>query len=152
MNQHENIQPKADEHTAQNVSSSPHELRDANVKNLWLIGGGLFAAVLIVLALLAGLFAFYTHHTTAPDTKASTFIAPDNTAPGPHIQSDPHEDLLKLRASEDSVLTSYGWVDQNAGIARVPISVAMKMILKKGLPQRDFQPVRSQQEESKVTK
>lgn len=136
MNHHENIP----------VSSSTHELRDANVKNLWLIGGGLFAAVLIVLALLAGLFAFYTHHTTAPDTKASTFIVPDNTAPGPHIQSDPHEDLLKLRASEDSVLTTYGWVNKSAGIARVPISVAMKMVLQKGFP------VRSQQEVAKASK
>ncbi len=145
MDQHEKIQSKVTNGpAAQNLSSPTHELRDANVKNLWLIGGGLFGAVLIVLALLAGLFAFYTHHTTAPDTKASTFIVPDNTAPGPHIQSDPHEDLLKLRASEDSVLTSYGWVDKNTGVARVPISVAMKMIVKKGLP------VRNQQEESKV--
>ncbi|MDE3056587.1 MAG: hypothetical protein KGJ59_01335 [Bacteroidota bacterium] len=130
-----------DPHQHENMNAPPsplHELRDANVKNLWLIGGGLFAGVLVVLAVLAGVFAFYTHHTTAPDTKASTFIAPDNTAPGPHIQADPHADLLKLRASEDSVLYRYGWVRKDAGIAHVPISVAMKMALKKGFPQKQM--------------
>jgi len=34
------------------------------------------------------------------------------------------------------VLTSYGWVDKNAGVVRIPIDEAMKIVVKQGLPVR----------------
>ena len=37
---------------------------------------------------------------------------------------------------EDDVLESYGWVDKNAGVVRIPIDEAMKLTLERGLPAR----------------
>ncbi len=34
-------------------------------------------------------------------------------------------------------LQSYGWVDQNAGVARMPIDAAMKLVAERGLPVRE---------------
>ena len=34
------------------------------------------------------------------------------------------------------MLDSYGWVDKNAGIVRIPIDEAMKLTLQRGLPTR----------------
>ena len=56
--------------------------------------------------------------------------------PEPRLQIHPREDLQDLRASEDAILNSYGWVDKNAGIVRIPIDEAMKLILQRGLPAR----------------
>jgi len=41
-----------------------------------------------------------------------------------------------MRAREDEILTTYGWVDRNAGIVRIPIDAAMKLTLERGLPAR----------------
>jgi hypothetical protein len=37
-----------------------------------------------------------------------------------------------LRREEDAILTSYGWVDRQAGVVRIPIDVAMKQVLEEG--------------------
>lgn len=56
--------------------------------------------------------------------------------PEPRLQTNPREDLRKLREAEDAVLDSYGWVDRNAGVVRIPIAEAMKLTLERGLPAR----------------
>lgn len=54
----------------------------------------------------------------------------------PHLQVDPHDDLVALRAREDTELNSYGWVDRSNGIVRLPIERAMDWLLERGLPVR----------------
>jgi hypothetical protein len=49
--------------------------------------------------------------------------------PGPQLQAAPAIDMAALRHAEDRVLGSYGWVSQENGVARVPISRAMEMLL-----------------------
>ncbi|MDX1644193.1 MAG: hypothetical protein R3244_07545 [Thermoanaerobaculia bacterium] len=49
--------------------------------------------------------------------------------PSPRLQVQPAEDLRALRAEERAVLESYGWVDEAAGTARVPIDRAMELLL-----------------------
>lgn len=56
--------------------------------------------------------------------------------PEPHLQTTPELDLRAMRAAEDSLLHSFGWVDRGKGIARVPVDRAMEMILQEGLPTR----------------
>jgi hypothetical protein len=56
--------------------------------------------------------------------------------PEPRLQTNPRQDLRDLRAAEDGVLTSYGWVDKSRGIARMPIAEAMKLTVERGLPAR----------------
>ncbi len=48
--------------------------------------------------------------------------------PEPRLQTRPEEDLRILRRQEDEVLTGYAWIDEGAGIARVPIERAMTMM------------------------
>ena len=48
-----------------------------------------------------------------------------------------------LRAHEDELLDTYGWVDKNAGVVRIPIDEAMKLTLQRGLPARQGEPMTS---------
>ena len=54
--------------------------------------------------------------------------------PGPNLQVDPRQQLLDLRAKEDAILTTYGWVDEASGLTRVPIDRAMDHLVETGLP------------------
>ena len=56
--------------------------------------------------------------------------------PEPRLQTNPREDLRALRAREDAVLNSYGWVDKTAGVVRIPIDEAIKLTVQRGLPVR----------------
>lgn len=58
----------------------------------------------------------------------------EHRPPAPNLQVDPRQQLLDLRADEERVLTSYGWVDQTNGLTRVPIERAMEMLVEQGLP------------------
>ena len=43
-------------------------------------------------------------------------------------------DLAEMRRAEERYLTTYGWVDRQHGTARVPIDVAKRMLIRRGLP------------------
>ena len=57
---------------------------------------------------------------------------PDRTT----IEEHPDVEVKQLRGQEDVILSTYGWVDKNAGIVRIPIVQAMDRVLEKGLPVR----------------
>ncbi|MEX0938556.1 MAG: hypothetical protein WDZ59_11910 [Pirellulales bacterium] len=50
---------------------------------------------------------------------------------------DQRNELLQLRQAEHRQLTTYGWIDQDGGIARIPIDRAMEILAEQGLPQPD---------------
>ena len=58
----------------------------------------------------------------------------EHRPPGPNLQVDPRQQLLDLRADEERMLTTYGWVDETHGLVRVPIDRAMDLIVEQGLP------------------
>jgi hypothetical protein len=64
---------------------------------------------------------------------------PTRRFPKPTLQSDDVVDLAKMRSDEDEILSTYGWVDQKNGVARIPIDEAMKMVAQQGLPARPQQ-------------
>lgn len=60
---------------------------------------------------------------------------PQATATG--VQSPtrmtPVTDLEYMRAAEEKALTTYGWVDQQKGTVRIPIDVAKRLVVERGL-------------------
>ena len=54
--------------------------------------------------------------------------------PPPLLQASPALDLATLRAHEDALLASYGWVDKDAGRVQIPLEEAMRIVAEQGLP------------------
>jgi hypothetical protein len=71
---------------------------------------------------------------TYPDATSLGRI-PDNSPrpPGPRLQVAPQADLDRLRARESGLLTTFGWVDHDKQIARMPVERAMKLLSERGL-------------------
>jgi hypothetical protein len=59
--------------------------------------------------------------------------------PAPRLQVVPAQQLQQGRAAAEESLRSYGWVDKEAGIVRIPITRAMELLVERGLPSRDAQ-------------
>lgn len=53
---------------------------------------------------------------------------------GPGHPLPPQEEFRRMRAEVQARLESYGWVDEKAGIARVPIEEAMRLLAEWGPP------------------
>lgn len=56
--------------------------------------------------------------------------------PEPRLETDPALDLERERRLEDRQLETYGWVDRERRIFRIPIQEAMDNVLRRGLPAR----------------
>jgi hypothetical protein len=52
----------------------------------------------------------------------------------PGLEADPQQDHRDKVRADNEANEKYGWVDQNAGIAQIPVKEAMKIIAQKGLP------------------
>jgi hypothetical protein len=60
--------------------------------------------------------------------------------PQPRLQQTPPIDLMGVMGEERARITSYGWVDEKAGIARIPVDRAMEILAQKGLPRVPARP------------
>jgi hypothetical protein len=54
--------------------------------------------------------------------------------PKPRLQTDDVQEMREQLYGEESQLQSYGWVDESAGEARIPIARAMELTVERGLP------------------
>lgn len=108
---------------------------------------------LVCYGLVVGLFKFMESRAVAGDTpRAPLAAAPvqpaieggrmvGGPAAVPSLLVGEPMNLQKFRDEEDRQLTSYGWVDQNAGVVRLPIDRAKELLLERGLPARAGAPV-----------
>ena len=124
--------------------SSAYETRDVKIRplvafiaGLTIVGIFTYLVVFLMFRLFSGQAARQDAQV-APSTSSRPAPAPieERLPPEPRIQANPAADMQRLREQEEAILTTYGWVDRPAGIARVPIDVAMRQVLEDGLPVR----------------
>jgi hypothetical protein len=114
-----------------------HEESDINVRAIIWFGIVLTVIVLAVDVAMYGLFKLFDHMERKSDAVVSPLaLAPDQPLGPPGLQTTPWTDLKHFRAEQLAYLHGYGWVDEHAGVARIPIDKAKEMLLKKGLPVR----------------
>ena len=136
-------------------SQAKHELRDVNIRGVVMFCVSLAAAVLLVTVVLWGLFHVFSKQAERREPEVSPVFSQGRAKqdfPAPQLQPPPPVpggednryrpfitdtvDLETMQQRERYSLNSYGWVDQNAGIAHIPIERAMDMLVERGLPTR----------------
>jgi hypothetical protein len=71
--------------------------------------------------------AIYPHSVTGPSD------APQRQTAAPQLQIDPLTDVAAHREAETRELTTYGWLNRQRGIVRIPIDRAMQDIAASGI-------------------
>jgi len=118
-----------------------HETRDANIRDLLLFGAVLSFMVIAGLVVSQVVFHYFVGHQGL-GPPASPFENVRTLPPEPRLQVVAPRDVKQYKAAQDEVLKSYGWIDENAGIVRIPIDRAMDILLQKGLPVRGGAPAK----------
>ena len=115
-----------------------HETSDASVGAVFAFGVGLMIMGVVILFLVWLLFGYLK----GPDAGSGAREFPlaleqqNRLPPEPRLQRNPRQDLIDMRAKEDTKLNTYGWVDKPGGVVRIPISEAMRLTVERGLPSR----------------
>ena len=113
-----------------------YEFSDLNPGFIALFGIGLVVAVALAV-IVTSLFMHYRALQHArQETPVSRLAHEREITPEPRLQVDASKELRQMRAAEDAALSSYGWVDKDAGILKIPVDRAMEILAKKGLPAR----------------
>ena len=126
-----------------------HEHSDINLRAV--IGSAIILIVVVTVSqlLMWGLFVVFENQAAAnepaisplaaspasmPKNQIGTAVFTPETIAGPQLLTNEPMNLRQQRDKEQKVLHGYGWVNQGAGIARMPIDEAKKLILERGLP------------------
>jgi hypothetical protein len=122
-----------------------YEARDVQVRSIY------WYLIALTISVAASFFlCIYVLRYTArfvsrrdpPMMPARAAMGPDYRVlpPEPRLQgvpgheADPQQDHRDKVRADNEANEKYGWVDQNAGIAQIPVKEAMKIIAQKGLP------------------
>jgi hypothetical protein len=61
---------------------------------------------------------------------------PQSAFPNPKLEEDERGQFNGILLNEEQTLNSYGWIDEKAGTARIPIERAIDLLAQRGLPVR----------------
>jgi len=133
-----------------------HESSDLNIGPVVWFVIGLTVATVRVGLLMAGLFSTLGSREQRSSGSASPLAGERQKLPPeprlqlapstveqlegnkpPNLKEDhPLQEMKRQREEEDRKLNGYGWVDEKAGVVRIPIDEAKKRLLEKGIPAR----------------
>lgn len=112
-----------------------HEGTDTSVHNVGLLAGAFVG--LLIFGLIVGYGTFRVFNPPETVSSPPTLIETSRTLPPvPRLQVNAPRDLADYLKQQQQALDTYGWVDQKAGVVRIPIDRAMDLLLQKGLPVR----------------
>jgi hypothetical protein len=128
--------------TAAHAATVHHEETDVNIRAILLFAAGL----IVTTVALSGVVWILYRYLDARESRQAQVEYPlaaqqeQRLPPEPRLQTNPREDMRELREQEEQVLKTYGWVDRNGGVVRIPIDEAMKLMVQRGLPSRTGKP------------
>ena len=125
-----------DPHTSPHApNGADYETRDANPSSLLKFGAGLIVLLLVVAFGMKLMFGYFGQtQTLGPE--ASPFENARTLPPSPKLQTAPQKEIHDYWEAQHDTLNSYGWVDRQNAVVRIPIDRAMRLILERGLPAR----------------
>jgi len=116
-----------------------HELTDVKVAPLLQFGVMMAVVVAVtmwgVYKMQLGLESYFSARERVAHPMQSAGFAPA----GPKLQVNEARDLAEYKAAQDGVTSgdaAYAWIDEKEGIVRIPIPLAMELVLEQGLPHR----------------
>lgn len=114
-----------------------YEVRDANINGL--IRFAYWMAIVLAITLFGMKWTFDYFKKAEPlGATVSPLVKPTDRPlpPNPRLQVQPHQELVDYCQTQQEEVNTYGWVNQESGVVRIPVDRAMDIIVTRGLPAR----------------
>jgi hypothetical protein len=145
-----------DTHPVKSNGHGDYERKDIGVSAVVYFLIGLAAALIIAVFIVDGVYHFLEKRFEAEQPSVSPLVtnAQQDTRrippqygadyekylkqgfPAPQLETNERTELNEIRLREENVLSTYDYVDKNAGTVRIPIDRAMDILATRGLPVR----------------
>ena len=123
------------------------ERQDTSASGVYLFFAALAIGGVLSYFIVVGLYGFLQRYDrshqpaqnplTTPKAETRAVAREDiESFAQPRLEVDERRQLNDIRLSEESTLHRYEWVDEKAGVVRIPIERAMDLIVQRGLPTR----------------
>lgn len=117
------------------ADATGHEGTEIQSRGLFISAGVLVATVIVCQVVLGFWMRSFERKRNRVDARFPNRQAIEvGQFPQPRLQESPTGDMVDMIREERARITTYGWVDQDAGIAHIPIDRAMEILAAKGLP------------------
>lgn len=107
-----------------------HETQDISLSGVARVTLALIVALVVIHLLLIAMYHDFDRRRSLAGRDTPPIESGIETAP--RLETDPDADLRALRAREEDILRTYGWIDRGRGVVRVPIERAMEWVAKPG--------------------
>ncbi len=121
------------------MTNSPggYEKKDENFKAIISL-----TVVLLVVVAGAALFTWFLDHwLRVPGPVGTRPVSPlaefHRRPPEPRLQVNDAVDMVRMRDETQKLLSTYGWLDTEAGRVRIPIDRAIEIMAQRGLPTQE---------------
>jgi len=114
-----------------------YEKTDAHAGDTYRAGLTILGTMVVTALVVVPMYRFLARREAREQKPAATVLKADpnaGIAAVPRLVTSEPAVLAEFRAQEDAFLTSYGWVETDKAIARMPIDAAMKLVAERGLP------------------
>jgi hypothetical protein len=150
-----------DVHPVKTNGHPDYERRDIGIGGVLYFMVGLAVAAIIIHFVIAGMYRYLEHHAEAQQKTISPLVTNpardtrtlppqfktdsegtdyekylQQSFPSPQLETDERTQLNKVRLAEENTLSTYDYVDKDAGTVRIPIDRAMDLVVQRGLPTR----------------
>jgi hypothetical protein len=124
------------------VQSPGYETTDIHVGGILAFAGGLVVLALVLHAVLSKMFDYFVAREEQLKQQISPLAAEE---PG-QLPPEPRLEGLESAAGGAQPQKGYGWVDRKAGVVRIPIQNAMKILSNRlpSRPEQEDQPERAE--------
>ena len=118
-----------------NSDNSPgYETTDAHITPLALTGFTMAALMVVSFVSMIVLFKVFAYYQPTFDNPVPPLAAERITNEGARLQIDPPAQKIALNRNIKETLSSYGWIDEQVKVARIPIERAIVLVSKGQLP------------------
>ena len=151
-----------DIHPVKTNGHADYERRDIGIPAVYDFLVGLAVALVLAYLAVSGFYQFLEKRAQADQTSMSPLVAntPSDTRrlppeyktdsegadyekyleksfPAPQLETNARTEVNQVRLREEAILSSYDYVDKDAGTVRIPIDRAMDLLVQRGLPTRE---------------
>lgn len=123
-------------HESRSEPKGGYEIRDVHLSVV--IVGVVALGFVCVFAFVLAAAIIPVMRSVAPDPTVVEGGAPIDYGrllpPEPRLQPDPPATLAEFKAAEEEFLSTYGWINRQEGVVRLPVSRAIDLVLERGSP------------------
>lgn len=127
--------PAAESLDIEQLRRHGYEPNTLNVTFVWTVIFGLGLLVLLAMGLMWVMFLQLASQGQRPPEVPASLRQVQPPPVEPSLDVSQQKTLQEMRATEEELLSSYEWIDEQQGVARIPIDRAIQIILENGLPE-----------------